>query len=282
MFSFLAGLCCVLILSGLPSFAGTPSSGHQPLNLRHESSLPVIPLENQPFYPELVQRADLWLHTPLGQVVGDNPRDTLLNFYAVMADVGILIDEVTANHLNDPGLFWNRQTLLEMAEAEDLVDATWTGVQDVRAIVDVTHRDTGEHLGRAASAVAHDSGTTPTWGDRGRHGLIRVAVPASYPPESLRIIISLESQSYVAEHVDLGHAETDFFAPSTARVLQVDPRGTLSCRVGYTPPDPRHVPRAEFEEAVVAAQTITADSSPIAICFLASLPRWAFSEPCEQ
>ena len=89
--------------------------------------------------------------------------------------------------------------------------------------------------------------------------MIRVAVPASYPPESLRIIISLESQSYVAEHVDLGHAETDFFAPSTARVLEVDPRGTLSCRVGYTPPDPRHVPRAEFEEAVVAAQTITAD-----------------------
>ena len=151
------------------------------------------------------------------------------------------------------------EVAVRVLRAEDLVDATWTGVQDVRAIVDVTHRDTGEHLGRAASAVAHDSGTTPTWGDRGRHGLIRVAVPASYPPESLRIIISLESQSYVAEHVDLGHAETDFFAPSTARVLEVDPRGTLSCRVGYTPPDPRHVPRAEFEEAVVAAQTITAD-----------------------
>ena len=123
MFSFLAGLCCVLIVSGLPSLAVSTSSGHQPLNLRHESSLPVIPLDNQPFYPELVQRADLWLHTPLGQVVGDTPRDTLLNFYAVMADVGILIDEVTANHLNDPGLFWNRQTLLEMAEAEDLFDA---------------------------------------------------------------------------------------------------------------------------------------------------------------
>ena len=123
MFSFLAGLCCVLIVSGLPSLAVSTSSGHQPLNLRHKSSHPVIPLDNQPFYPELVQRADLWLHTPLGQVVGDTPRDTLLNFYAVMADVGILIDEVTANHLNDPGLFWNRQTLREMAEAEDLFDA---------------------------------------------------------------------------------------------------------------------------------------------------------------
>ena len=62
------------------------------------------------------------------------------------------------------------EVAVRVLRAEDLVDATWTGVQDVRAIVDVTHRDTGEHLGRAASAVAHDSGTTPTWGDRGRHG----------------------------------------------------------------------------------------------------------------
>ena len=123
MFSFLAGLCCVLILSGLPSFAEPPSSGHQPLNLRHESSLPVIPLEEQPFYPELVKRADLWLHTPLGQVVGDTPRDTLLNFYAVMADVGLLIDDITETHLKDPGLFWDRQTLSEMEEAEGLFDA---------------------------------------------------------------------------------------------------------------------------------------------------------------
>lgn len=151
------------------------------------------------------------------------------------------------------------EVAVRVLRAEDLVDATWTGVQDVRAIVDVLHRETGEALGRGASAVAHDSGTTPTWGDRGRHGLIRVAVPASYPPESLRILISLESQSYVAEHVDLGHAETDFFAPSTARVLQVDPRGTLSCRVGYTPPDPRHVPRAEFAEADVAVQAVAAN-----------------------
>lgn len=121
--SFLVGLCCVLIVSGLPSFAAPTSRGHQPLDLRHESSLPLIPLDKQPFYPELVRRADLWLHTPLGQVVGDTPKDTLLNFYAVMADVGLLIDEVTATHLNDPGLFWDRQTKTEMEEAEALFDS---------------------------------------------------------------------------------------------------------------------------------------------------------------
>ena len=123
MFSFLAGLCCVLILSGLPSFAESPTSGLQPQHQRQESSLPVIPLDNQPFYPELVKRADLWQHTPLGQVVGDTPIDTLLNFYAVMADVGFLIDDITATHLKDTGLFWNRQTLTEMEEAENLFNA---------------------------------------------------------------------------------------------------------------------------------------------------------------
>jgi len=123
VFSFLVGLCCFLIVSGLPSFADPPSSGHQPLNSRHESSLAVVPLDEQPFYPELLKRADLWLHTPLGQVVGDTPKDTLLNFYAVMADVGLLIDDVTATHRSDPGLFWDRQTKNEMEEAEALFDA---------------------------------------------------------------------------------------------------------------------------------------------------------------
>jgi hypothetical protein len=47
----------------------------------------VIPIGEQPFYPELEEIADHWRHAPLGQVVGDSPRETLLNFYAVMAQV---------------------------------------------------------------------------------------------------------------------------------------------------------------------------------------------------
>ena len=57
------------------------------------------------------------------RVVGDSPRDTLLNFYAVMADVGQLIDNVEASHLNDRGLVWSRQARAEMAEVEVLFDA---------------------------------------------------------------------------------------------------------------------------------------------------------------
>ncbi len=121
--AFLAGLLSVIILSGVPLRAASPSSVLQPLGLRHASSLPVIPLEDQPFYPDLVQRAELWRHTPLGQVVGNSPKETLLNFYAVMADVGLLIESVETSHRNDPGLFWNRQARAEIEEVEVLFNA---------------------------------------------------------------------------------------------------------------------------------------------------------------
>ena len=121
--AFLAGVLSVCLLSGLPLWAGSQNQEHQLLDQRYASTQPVIPLEQQPFHAELERRADLWRHTPLGQVVGDSPQDTLLNFYAVMADVGQLIEDVEVSHLNDRGLFWNRQALAEMAEVEVIFDA---------------------------------------------------------------------------------------------------------------------------------------------------------------
>ena len=121
--AFLAGLLGVILLSAVPLRAAPQSPGFQSLDQRYESALPVIPLEQQPFYPELVRRADLWRHTPLGQVVGESPRDTLLNFYAVMADVGSLIEDVEESHRQDPGLFWNRQARAEIEEVEVLFNA---------------------------------------------------------------------------------------------------------------------------------------------------------------
>ena len=121
--AFLAGLLCVLLLSAVPLLASPQIQGHQPLDLRYESSLPVIPLRDQPFYPDLVRRADLWRHTPLGQVVGDSPQETLLDFYAVMADVGQLVADVEASHSRDRGLFWNRQARAEMEEVQVLFNA---------------------------------------------------------------------------------------------------------------------------------------------------------------
>ena len=121
--AFLAGLLGVILLSAVPLRAAPQSPDFQTLDQRYESALPVIPLEQQPFYPELERRADLWRHTPLGQVVGESPRDTLLNFYAVMADVGSLIEDVETSHRQDPGLLWNRQARAEIEEVEVLFNA---------------------------------------------------------------------------------------------------------------------------------------------------------------
>ncbi|MFM7651808.1 MAG: mechanosensitive ion channel family protein, partial [Vulcanococcus sp.] len=46
-----------------------------------------VPFDRQPFHAALLETAERWRDAPLGQVVGDSPRDTLLNFYAVMARV---------------------------------------------------------------------------------------------------------------------------------------------------------------------------------------------------
>ena len=55
--------------------------------------------------------------------MGESPRDTLLNFYAVMADVGSLIEDVETSHRQDPGLLWNRQARAEIEEVEVLFNA---------------------------------------------------------------------------------------------------------------------------------------------------------------
>ncbi|QNJ22448.1 small-conductance mechanosensitive ion channel/ MscS family [Synechococcus sp. MIT S9220] len=54
----------------------------------------LIPIEEQPFYPLLLKSSETWSDVVLDQVVGDSPRTTLLNFYSVMADVGLRADRL--------------------------------------------------------------------------------------------------------------------------------------------------------------------------------------------
>jgi len=55
---------------------------------RSHAGAALIPIEQQPFYGELELTAKDWSDVVLDQVVGNTPRATLLNFYAVMAEVG--------------------------------------------------------------------------------------------------------------------------------------------------------------------------------------------------
>ena len=66
-----------------------------------------VPLSSQPFYPALLDAVETWEAVPLGEVIGDNPRSTLLNFYVVMAEVGHQMRTISASARNDPGFNWS-------------------------------------------------------------------------------------------------------------------------------------------------------------------------------
>ena len=68
-------------------------------------SLVARPIDQQPFYAELQAISRTWSDVVLGQVVGDSPAATLLNFYAVMADVGRRADELGQQASLQPGLW---------------------------------------------------------------------------------------------------------------------------------------------------------------------------------
>lgn len=88
----------------------------------------VIPIEQQPFYPELLQTQALWADAPLQQVMGDSPHATLLNFYVVMHKVDLIMGDLSHRAGSDPGsLTWSPAARERIEEANRLfADATNT------------------------------------------------------------------------------------------------------------------------------------------------------------
>jgi MscS family membrane protein len=84
------------------------------------ASLRPIPISEQPFYPELLATAQRWSDSPLDQVVGDSPQETLLNFYAVMAKVNHEVEAIILSAKSDPGWFWSEAARQRQAHAEML------------------------------------------------------------------------------------------------------------------------------------------------------------------
>ena len=82
------------LLLGLQALLPASAATERSPALLFEPHARLIPIEQQPFYGELVRDAGAWSDVVLGQVVGDSPRATLLNFYAVMAEVGDRADRL--------------------------------------------------------------------------------------------------------------------------------------------------------------------------------------------
>jgi len=80
-----------------------------------------VPLQQQPFYPELLAKRQHWLNAPIGRVVGDSPSETLLNFYAVTANASALINDLIQNHLHDRGLNWSSSVQKQITEIDTLL-----------------------------------------------------------------------------------------------------------------------------------------------------------------
>ena len=71
--------------------------------------LGTLPIQEQPFYPALEKTAESWSDVVLDQVVGNSPEATLLNFYAVMAEVGRKADALGKQESLQNGMLTSEQ-----------------------------------------------------------------------------------------------------------------------------------------------------------------------------
>ena len=67
---------------------------------------PIIKIDDQPFYGEIQRLALFWDDSPIGHVEDRAPKETLLNFYAVMASIGSEIEAIRRDAKQDPGFGW--------------------------------------------------------------------------------------------------------------------------------------------------------------------------------
>lgn len=82
---FLA-LVIALLIATLPNTGGLFSKSK---SVVLETKIPdAYPIQEQLFYSDLQKVSSNWNDIVIGQVEGDNPKTTLLNFYAVMSSVG--------------------------------------------------------------------------------------------------------------------------------------------------------------------------------------------------
>ncbi len=111
------------LLIGLQGFGlGAPALGAARAPVPASAAARPLPITDQPFYPQLLRVAARWSDAPLGLVVGESPRETLLNFYAVMARVQRQLLAATRRPQGDPGWFWSPAARRRIAEAQKLFD----------------------------------------------------------------------------------------------------------------------------------------------------------------
>jgi MscS family membrane protein len=109
------------VLAGLPGYAQLRPD--RPSRMTAVTRLGVR-LEQQPFYDELLAIRAEWQQHEIGQVVTDSPRGTVLNFYALMAEVAARCRAIEQTAATQPGWAWGSETKQRIQDVEDLFELT--------------------------------------------------------------------------------------------------------------------------------------------------------------
>ena len=79
-----------------------------------------IGLQSQPFFNELETKYEKWKDNPISPGTGKSPKDTILNFYSLMALAGDIENEVYNKGKKEPGFFWSKETKKKIKKGETL------------------------------------------------------------------------------------------------------------------------------------------------------------------
>ena len=109
----LTGLCFAILLA---THSNSISNPQRQFTINRE----IINLDSQPFYKDLESIYADWEEAPISIVTAESPKETLLNFYAVMAHVGNKIKKIMSSYKSDPGFNWSKKKRKQIDEAERL------------------------------------------------------------------------------------------------------------------------------------------------------------------
>lgn len=119
----LAGLLSALLVIACSDLIGGRDGGAAAAAAKAPlaaSPVRTLAIGEQPFYPALLAIAKHWSNAPLGEVVGESPQATVLNFYAVMARVAAEQKRATDQLQHQAGLMVTPKTRHSIAAAEEL------------------------------------------------------------------------------------------------------------------------------------------------------------------
>ncbi len=77
-----------------------------------------IGIESQPFYKDLEKTYDKWIINPIASATGKSPKQTILNFYSLMALAGDIENEIYNDQSKKAGFFWDKKTKEKIKKGE--------------------------------------------------------------------------------------------------------------------------------------------------------------------